>query len=49
MEEGEEGMIVSDGEISLLSNRDSDHGVNPTERKLIEKYEKYPEYLKVTF
>ena len=50
MEEGEEGMIISDAENSQLSgSSDSDLGVNPTEKKLIEKYEKYPEYLKVTF
>lgn len=50
MEEGEEGMIISDAENSQMSgSSDSDAGVNPTEKKLIEKYEKYPEYLKVTF
>ena len=49
MEEGEDGMIISDAENSHMSNRDSDQGANPTDRKLIEKYEKYPEYLKVTF
>ena len=50
MEEGEEGMIISDAENSQLSgSSDSDCGVNPTEKKLIEKYDKYPEYLKITF
>ena len=50
LEEGEEGMIISEAENSHMSNSsDSDAGVNPTEKKLIEKYEKYPEYLKVTF
>lgn len=49
MAEDEEGMIVSDAECSQMSNGDSDLGVNPTEHKLIEKYEKYPEYIKVKF
>ena len=43
-------MIISEAENSHISNSsDSDAGANPTEKKLIEKYEKYPEYLKVTF
>ncbi len=28
---------------------DSNMGTNPTEKKLIEQYDKYPEYLKVSF
>ena len=45
-EEGEEGM-VSDG--SASEDADSDADDHPTDSKLIEKYEKYPEYLKITF
>lgn len=51
LEEGEEGMIMSDAEINshLSGSSDSDFGENPTEKKLIEKYDKYPEYLKISF
>jgi len=43
-------MIVSEVEASQLSgSSQSDAGTNPTEKKLVEKYEKYPEYLKITF
>jgi len=43
-------MIISDAENSQLSgSSDSDFGENPTEKKLIEKYEKYAEYLKLSF
>lgn len=50
-EEGEEGMIVSQEENSdLAASSDSDEdAVNPTEKLLIDKYEKYPEYLQLTF
>ena len=50
-EDGEEGMIVSEAENSQMSDgsSDSDDAINPTEKKLIEQYEKYPEYLKISF
>lgn len=52
-EEGEEGMIVSEDEKSqgYDSNNESDDldDINPTEKRLLEKYDKYPDYLRVTF
>ena len=44
-------MIVSEAENSQMSDgsSDSDDDNNPTEKKLIEQYEKYPEYLKISF
>lgn len=43
-------MIVSEAENSQMSDGSSDSDdANPTEKKLIEQYEKYPEYLKISF
>ena len=46
-------MIVSDEEKSQGDeiNNDTDEfdDVNPTDKKLLEKYDKYPDYLRVTF
>lgn len=42
-------MIISEENSQMSGESDSDGGENPTEKKLIEKYEKYPEYIKVTF
>lgn len=50
LEEGEEGMIVSQEENSQMSgSSDSDAVINYTEQKLIEKYEKFPGYLRILF
>ena len=51
MEDGEEGMILSDAEPSLpsASSQSDEQGLNPTEKQLLEKYEKYPDYLKLSF
>ena len=51
LEEGEEGMIVSEAENSQPSGsyESDDFGFNPTEKKLIDLYDKYPAYLKLTF
>lgn len=52
MDEGEEGMILSEDDKSKgdESHGDTDdvEGNNPTEKQLLEKYEKYPDYLRLT-
>ena len=44
-------MIVSDAEPSQgsASSQSDDQGFNPTDKQLLEKYEKYPDYLKLSF
>mmetsp|Transcript_44925 Transcript_44925/g.59632 ORF Transcript_44925/g.59632 Transcript_44925/m.59632 type:complete len:88 (+) Transcript_44925:283-546(+) len=43
--------MISDGEASQGSamSQSDDLGLNPTEKRLLEKYDKYPDYIKITF
>ena len=48
-EPDEEGALVSDVEMSQNEeSEESDQAMNPASKKLLDTYEKYPEYLQIT-